>query len=209
MDTLEIIAKVIGIYSLGLLLIGTIGNFCAALVCLRKSLRKTPTFVFIGFALFSDTVSLYFWNINHYLEAFESYVIEDISVTMCRLATFFQTTSLQWSAWLLVILTLNVELLFRVCFTTSFKVFMSIERYLSVRIIKWRTSYFKTNGAIFASIAMLIILVIINLSFVLFINYDTAETNITCFVDDVFTHDMEVSMSVVSVAELRLVIHPK
>ena len=100
--TLVVIAKTIGIYSILLLLIGTVGNFCAALVCLRKSLRKTPTFIFIGFALISDIISLYFWNINHFLEAFESYVIEDVSIHLCRFATFFQTTSLQWSAWLLI-----------------------------------------------------------------------------------------------------------
>ena len=100
--TLEVLAKSIGIYSILILLIGSLGNLCASLACTRKSLRKTPTFVFIGFALISDTVSLYFWNIDHYLLAFESYQIEDVSIFFCRFATFFQTTSLQWSAWLLV-----------------------------------------------------------------------------------------------------------
>jgi hypothetical protein len=96
------IAKTIGVYSMIILVIGTAGNTFAALVCLRKSLRETPTFVFICFELVSDTVSLYFWNIDHYLVAFYSYMIEDVNIQLCRLATFFQTTSLQWSAWLLV-----------------------------------------------------------------------------------------------------------
>ena len=98
----EGLAKVIGIYSMIILVIGTIGYIFAALVCLRKSLRETPTFVFIGFELVSDTVSLYFWNFDHYLLAFHAYIIEDVSIQLCRFATFFQTLSLQWSAWLLV-----------------------------------------------------------------------------------------------------------
>jgi hypothetical protein len=98
----DVIAKAIAIYSIIIIVIGTAGNTFAALVCLRKSLRETPTFVFICFELVSDSVSLYFWNIDHYVVPFNSYQIEDVSIHLCRLATFFQTTSLQWSAWLLV-----------------------------------------------------------------------------------------------------------
>ena len=99
---LKTIAEMIGVYSIALIIIATIGNFISTLVCARKSLRKIPTFVFIGFALISDIISLYFWNIDHFLFAFFNYQIEDLGVDYCRFAVFFQTTSLQWSAWLLV-----------------------------------------------------------------------------------------------------------
>lgn len=72
---------------------------------------------------------------------------------------------------------------------------MSVERFLSVRIIKWRTSYFKTRESVIASIAMLIVLIIMNFSFAAFIDYDTAETNVTCFTSDGFTNVMQVSIS--------------
>jgi hypothetical protein len=101
-ETITILSKLIGAYSISLIIIGTIGNFCGILVCLRKSLRKTPTFVFIAFALASDIVTLYFWNVDHYLYGFHNYQIEDLSVELCRFATLFQTFSFQWSAWLLV-----------------------------------------------------------------------------------------------------------
>ncbi len=101
-NTRNDIAKVIGVYSMIILVVGTVGNICAAFVCFKKSLREIPTFVFTGFQLISDTISLYFWNIDHYLLAFHSYQIEDVNIQLCKFATFFQTTSLQWSAWLLV-----------------------------------------------------------------------------------------------------------
>jgi hypothetical protein len=70
---------------------------------------------------------------------------------------------------------------------------MSIERYLSVQILKWRTDYFKSKHAIIVSLTMGLILATINLSFVLNIHYDTEKTNITCFLDDVFSAIMIVS----------------
>ena len=98
-----IIRKVIGIFSICIILIGTVGNLLAAFICSRKPLRETPTFIFAAFALVSDTIALYFWNVDHYLLAFELYQIEDVNINLCRFATLFQITSLQWSAWLMVI----------------------------------------------------------------------------------------------------------
>ena len=99
----DIISKAIGIYSILISLIGTFGNLSAALICLKKPLRETPTFIFVGFGLLTDIVTLYFWNVDHFLLAFESYQIEEVNIDLCRFTILFQTTSLQWSAWLLVI----------------------------------------------------------------------------------------------------------
>lgn len=106
------IEKVTGIYSILLIIAGTIGNLCAAVVCFRKSFRKTPTFIFVGFALIGDVISLYFWNVDHYLSSFESFQMEGVNIFMCKIATFFQTTSLEWSAWLLVIKFIQMFLIY-------------------------------------------------------------------------------------------------
>ena len=71
---------------------------------------------------------------------------------------------------------------------------MTVERYLSVRIIKWRTSYFKHKHAIILSIVMGLILSIMNTSFVSFIEYDPVKTNITCFISYGFIKTMNVSI---------------
>jgi hypothetical protein len=79
---------------------------------------------------------------------------------------------------------------------------MTVERYLSIRIIKWRLSYFKTKEAIILSISMGFILSIMNASLVSFIDFDTAKTNITCFVDEQFTRIMQVNKYVVTIYSL-------
>jgi hypothetical protein len=71
---------------------------------------------------------------------------------------------------------------------------MTVERYLSIRIIKWRSSYFKSKQAVILSIVMGIILIIINGSLVSFIDYDTAKTNITCLISNGNIDTMSVSI---------------
>ena len=71
---------------------------------------------------------------------------------------------------------------------------MTVERYLSARIIKWRSSYFKSKQAVILSIVMGIILTIMNASFVSFIDFDTAATNITCLISDGNIETMNVSI---------------
>ena len=72
---------------------------------------------------------------------------------------------------------------------------MSTERFLSARIVKWRSSYFKTREAIILSISIGVIIMIINTSFVSLMDYDTATTNITCLVSDMNIVTMQVRSS--------------
>ena len=101
-STISVLHKAVGIYSLFLIVFGTLGNILSVVVCLRKELRKVPTFVFYAFTLVHDTISLYFWNLDHYFTAFYGYEIERISFTLCRLFTELQMFSLQSSAWIMV-----------------------------------------------------------------------------------------------------------
>jgi hypothetical protein len=93
---------ILGIYSLGLAIVGIPMNLICHVVCLRKSLRSVPTFIIISFLALFDAISLCFWNIDHFLHQFYGYVQEDLSIEMCRFATFSQCVSLQASSWLLV-----------------------------------------------------------------------------------------------------------
>jgi hypothetical protein len=71
---------------------------------------------------------------------------------------------------------------------------MTVERYLSVKIKKWRLTLFKTKAAIIVSIILGIILLTLNMTLSLLIDYDTKATNITCFVSDDFTKTMQVRL---------------
>jgi hypothetical protein len=72
------------------------------------------------------------------------------------------------------------------------QVTISIERYLSLKIKKWRILYFKPIEAFILSIAIGIFICSMNLTLVLFIDYDMKKTNTTCFLSDNFIVSMRV-----------------
>lgn len=161
LDTLN---KINGILALVILVIGMTGNILSGLICLRPKLRKVPTFIFYAMLLFSDAFTLTIWNVDQFLVAFFDTHIERHGLYSCKVATFIQTFSLQFSSWLLVL--------------------MTAERYMSVRFVKWRMNYFKAKTAFLISIITGSILFIINTSFAINMNYaDDSITNssLVCF----------------------------
>ena len=101
-DPFYIVNVAISAYGIGLAALGTIGNLLSLNVCLRPSLRKTPTFIFIAFEVCADTVALYFWNFNNFFLTFFGKTMGDMSEDWCRWSLFMQTTSGDISAYLLV-----------------------------------------------------------------------------------------------------------
>lgn len=96
-----LISKILAGYSLFLVLFGTIGNLIVFVVSIR--LRRITTFVFIAFLAVSDTFTLYYWNLNHFIYTFLGYDIENDTIVGCKLGNFVQFSSLEISSWLLVI----------------------------------------------------------------------------------------------------------
>ena len=96
-DTLKILAT----YDICLTAGGTIGNIIVFLICLR--IKNNSTFALMRFLAISDLVSLYWWNVDHFMVPFFNLDFQSMYVFYCRLADFAQYSSLQISAWLLVI----------------------------------------------------------------------------------------------------------
>ena len=94
--------EILSYYSILLAGFGTFGNLLSLVVCMRKSLRKTPTFIFIAFMVVLDALSLYFWNLNTYFGSFHGFALMDQSPLSCMLTNFFQMFSLQASSYILV-----------------------------------------------------------------------------------------------------------
>jgi hypothetical protein len=83
-DIFDILNKVFGIYCLLLVIFGTLLNTLGLVICLRKRLRTFTTFVFVTFIFVADTFSLYLWCLNHFIEAFYGFVMEEKSKWICK-----------------------------------------------------------------------------------------------------------------------------
>nr|QVK45793.1 G protein-coupled receptor [Proales similis] len=138
----DIELKVVGSYCLFLVIVGTLSNLIALYICLRKRLRSVTTFIFFSFILLNDTLSLYGWCLDHFLDSFFHLQIEESSIWLCKIFRFSQFVTLQWSSWLLV--------------------FLTLDRYLSITIKTWRSLYFRVNQAIMASILLGFFIMVLN-----------------------------------------------
>ena len=96
------IQKVLAVYSIILVILGTIGNALTCLVCLKKKLRCITTFILIAFMAISETASIYIWNVDHFILPFFGFEIEYLNIYSCKISVFIQFFSLECSAWLLV-----------------------------------------------------------------------------------------------------------
>lgn len=94
--------KILGIYSLALIIIGTVGNLTGISICLQPSLRKLPTFVFMAFILFMDIMPLYIANLDVVLGVFKGIAFENINIYFCRANAILSYISQQGSALLTV-----------------------------------------------------------------------------------------------------------
>ena len=137
-----IVIKIITIFSLLLIVFGTIGNLIAFKLCLSISSTNAATFVFLRFLSLSDAVSLYFWNFAHFYQAYFEKSIYEISPFFCAFPNFCQCVTLQLSAWLLVII--------------------SWERLLSVTVKNWSLVYFKGYTPLYTAIVLTLVIVGLN-----------------------------------------------
>jgi len=75
---------------------GVIGNTAAFLFFrINSDLKKMTCFVYLSFVAITDTLSLFIWNLNHFLGPNFNITIENLSIFTCRLFSFIQFFSLQ------------------------------------------------------------------------------------------------------------------
>ncbi len=95
-------------YPLIVILLGLIGNSVAFFIFrVNKEMLKLPSMSYLSFVAVTDTLSLFCWNLDHYLEVNHNMRIENINITVCRISVFIQYTSLQTSALILSVLCID------------------------------------------------------------------------------------------------------
>ena len=148
-------------YSLWLNIFGTICNLLAFYICCL--LRQNTTFVFLAFICITDTITLYYWNLNNFLSVFFEIDLQSLSMYSCRIGYFFQFTSLQISAWQLVkIRTLAVDLNGFLFLSDLFysQVLMTLDRLLSILNHRWKAYFTPLKAAIVCSTCVLLFIVL-------------------------------------------------
>jgi hypothetical protein len=101
--TVDIARKFFACFACLFLVFGTITNLLSCIICLKKPLNETPTFIFMAFMVVSDTLALYGLNLDWYFyNAFFSQYLSDKYWFYCKIHYFIHLFPLKTSAWLLV-----------------------------------------------------------------------------------------------------------
>jgi hypothetical protein len=151
----EIPNKIISIISILLCSIGIIGNILSMIICIRKRLFKTPTFVFMMFISLIDnlpllTVDLYPFVLNYFEDK-----LSEINVEFCNkflMITFWSSQS-------------SIYLHFAIL----------IDQFMCIKKTTWRMSSFDNKKAIYSALFIITFFLLFNihLNFTVKSNYNS------------------------------------
>lgn len=85
------------------LILGTSLNVLTIVVCMRKSLRKTSSFVIATFVAIANLLVLIMVVMPNFIEPLTGLNWESVNLVWCKSSAFFFILSYNWSGWLLVI----------------------------------------------------------------------------------------------------------
>lgn len=105
MSIYQLMNKILGCYALFLTVSGTILNLFNFVTCLR--INKSSTFIYLAFFALANAFCLYWWCLNNFLKEFFLVDLLTVSVWVCRTGSYVQFSSLQISAWFLVLINLD------------------------------------------------------------------------------------------------------
>jgi hypothetical protein len=105
LNTLERIASY---FSLIIIIIGCVGNTISFLIFrFDKDMKKMSSMMVLSFLSITDTISLFEWNLDHFIaNNFETSIFYE-SIFSCRLLLFLQYWSIQCSGFLVSLLSID------------------------------------------------------------------------------------------------------
>ena len=94
------IIQILGYYALTIIILGTIGN--ALILYVSYRIKQSSVFILFCYLSISDTLSLYFWNLNIFTYSTYNLDLQNYNLYSCKFGNWIQFSALQTSAWILV-----------------------------------------------------------------------------------------------------------
>lgn len=142
--------QILGIHAAIMMPIGTFLNLFSFFICFR--IKNNTTFIFLRFFAIANVFTLFWWNLNNFLNVFISLNLLTAGLWLCKVGNFVQFASLQIAAWFLVLI--------------------SVDGVMSVYFTHWKTIYFKPKRAYLASGAVILLFLLINSNILFLFGYE-------------------------------------
>lgn len=112
-DNYDWFYSILSYVSLVIIVIGFVGNFISfAIFRFHPHFKTMASMVYLSCIAITDSLSLLVWNLDHYLLPNHGIKLEKINETSCRITLFNQFVSLQASALLLSMVTIDRYFIF-------------------------------------------------------------------------------------------------
>lgn len=86
---------------------GTVGNIFSFMVMMRREMRQTPTFFYLAMLAIADSMVLFVSAFKSWLRTVSGFELSHINAFGCKLTMFLVHFSIQFSAWLIVAVTIE------------------------------------------------------------------------------------------------------
>lgn len=86
---------------------GTVGNIFSFMVMMRREMRQTPTFFYLAMLAIADSVVLFVSAFKTWLRTVSGFELSHINAFGCKFTMFLVHFSIQFSAWLIVAVTIE------------------------------------------------------------------------------------------------------
>ena len=90
-----------------IILVGTMGNFLSFVIMLRREMRQTPTFLYLATLAVADTCVLYLSALKTWVRTISGFELLHMSNAGCKIIFFIIHFSINFSAWLIVAVTIE------------------------------------------------------------------------------------------------------
>ncbi|CAF0846824.1 unnamed protein product [Brachionus calyciflorus] len=125
MNIFFLLLKILSGYAIVLIIFGILSSILSFYICYR--IKNNATFIFLSYLSITSLFTLYKFPMNGIMWTLFNTDYLNINIYECKIGMFVQFTSLEASAWILVLI--------------------SVEQYLCVKVQHWRTIHFKPKRA--------------------------------------------------------------
>lgn len=159
MEIITVLAKILAVYNLILVIVSLLFNPIVFYVCLfTRTLRANSTFKLLAICSINDVLICLAWNQESFLSTFFDIETSYLNLFYCRfVSTFLQFVTIEFSSWMLVVISLN--------------------RFLSMTLANWTKRYFTGIRPLLLAAFLALIIMLINLNEIFLTGYEHTAKN--------------------------------
>ena len=150
MSIFRVLLQILSVYAIIVIIFGFLSSILSFYICYR--IKNNATFIFLSYLSITSLFTLYKFPLNGISWTLFNFDFLNINIYECKISMFFQFTSLEACAWIIVLI--------------------SVEQYLCIKVQHWRNIHFKPKRAYIAVTSIVLFFIALNFNIFFTFGYD-------------------------------------